>query len=142
MAQPDREPQAGESMDASGLLPMLLGLLQGQGGGAGASDSSAPGEPGSPSGEFDFSPGEFDFASGEFDFSSGEFDFSALGGLMSLFQAMGQEDDSVRLLHALKPLLSQGRQDRVDQAVKLLRLMNLLPILAESGLLSNLFSEK
>lgn len=117
---------------------MLLGLLQGQGGGAGAAPGepdSSPGEPGSPSGEFDFS-------SGEFDFSSGEFDFSALGGLMSLFQAMGQEDDSVRLLHALKPLLSQGRRDRVDQAVKLLRLMNLLPILAESGLLSNLFSEK
>ena len=124
MAQPDREPQAGESMDASGLLPMRRGLLPGQGGGAGAAPGepdSSPGEPGSP---------------------SGEFDFSALGGLMSLFQAMGQEDDSVRLLHALKPLLSQGRRDRVDQAVKLLRLMNLLPILAESGLLSNLFSEK
>ena len=56
-----------------------------------------------------------------------------------MLQSLNQEDDSVRLLRALKPLLSDGRKERVEQAVKMLRLMNLLPILAESGLLSNLF---
>lgn len=108
-------------MDFGAMLPMLMNLLQGSGGGEEAADSSE-------------SPPHQEEGSGE-----GGFDFSAVAGLLGMLQSLNQEDDSVRLLRALKPLLSDGRKERVEQAVKMLRLMNLLPILAESGLLSNLF---
>ncbi len=45
-----------------------------------------------------------------------------------------QEDDSTRLLHALRPLLSEERRQKLDQAVKLLQMLRLLPLLRGSGL--------
>ena len=55
---------------------------------------------------------------------------------MKLMSAMknDQDDDRTRLLLSLKPHLSQERQQRVDQAVKLLKLITLLPLIRESGL--------
>ncbi len=47
----------------------------------------------------------------------------------------GQEDDRTRLLLALKPHLSPPRRERVDKAVRLLKLFQLAPLLGESGLL-------
>ena len=108
-------------MDFGAMLPMLMNLLQGSSGEEEATDSSE-------------SPPKQEEGSGE-----GGFDFSAVAGLLGMLHSLNQEDDSVRLLRALKPLLSSGRRERVEQAVKMLRLMNLLPILAESGLLSNFF---
>ncbi len=46
-----------------------------------------------------------------------------------------QEDDSTRLLHALRPLLSEPRQKKIDEAVRLMQLMRALPMLRQSGLL-------
>ena len=46
-----------------------------------------------------------------------------------------QEDDSTRLLQALRPLLSEERRQKLDQAMKLLQLFRLLPLLRGSGLL-------
>lgn len=56
--------------------------------------------------------------------------------IMKLMSAMknDQDDDRTRLLLSLKPHLSQERQQRVDQAVKLLKLITLLPLIRESGL--------
>ena len=44
------------------------------------------------------------------------------------------EDNRTRLLMALKPHLSEKRQDRVDRAVKLLRIASILPLISKSGL--------
>lgn len=44
-------------------------------------------------------------------------------------------DNRTVLLTALRPLVSERRRKRVDTAVKLLRLIDLLPYLKESGLL-------
>ena len=44
-----------------------------------------------------------------------------------------QEDDRTRLLQALRPLLTPARQTRVDKAIRLLRLAELLPLLKEAG---------
>lgn len=61
---------------------------------------------------------------------------SALGPLMGI---MGQEDDSTRLLAALKPLLSPPRQKKIDEAMKMLRMIKMLPLLRSSGLLDSIF---
>ena len=57
---------------------------------------------------------------------------------MPLFSRLRQEDDSTRLLHALRPLLSPARQKKIDEAVRILQLMRLLPQLKHSGILTSL----
>ena len=54
--------------------------------------------------------------------------------LMPLFSRLRQEDDSTRLLH----LLSPARQKKIDEAVRILQLMRLLPQLKHSGILTSL----
>lgn len=49
-----------------------------------------------------------------------------------------QEDKNVQLLRALKPHMSPSRQNRVDEAIRLLQLFALLPALRDSGLLAGL----
>ena len=49
----------------------------------------------------------------------------------------GEGDDSrVRLLLALKPNLSPERQAKVDSAIKILKLIELAPLLREMGILN------
>ena len=60
--------------------------------------------------------------------------------LAPLMSRVNQEDDSTRLLQALRPLLSGERQKKVDEAMKILQMMRLLPLLKESGLFSGLLS--
>ncbi len=50
--------------------------------------------------------------------------------LLGRFQ---EENDSTRLLFALRPFLSPVRQERLDRAVRMLRLFRLLPALREMG---------
>lgn len=60
-----------------------------------------------------------------------------MGMMMKLMPLMGkfnEENDSTRLLYALRPFLSEKRQSRVDSAVRLLSIMRVLPLLKESGL--------
>lgn len=58
--------------------------------------------------------------------------------LVSRFKNQG-EDNRTRLLLALKPILSEERARRIDGAVKLLKLIQLLPLLKETDLFSSLF---
>lgn len=62
------------------------------------------------------------------------FDISKIMGLMSVFNNQ-QRDRRSDLLMALKPHLSIQRQERVDKAVKLLKIVSMLPVLKEQGLL-------
>ncbi len=59
--------------------------------------------------------------------------------LAPLFSTLKQEDDSTRLLHALRPLLGEKRQKRLDESVRMMQMMRILPLLKSSGILSNLF---
>lgn len=61
-----------------------------------------------------------------------------LSALSALGKLMNSDDDRIRLIEALKPLLSEGRQKRADEAEKMLRLMSALPALKDSGLLNGL----
>lgn len=62
-----------------------------------------------------------------------------VGKLAPLLSQANQEDDSTRLLRALRPLLSAARQQKLDEAIKILQMMRLLPLLKSSGLSSLLF---
>lgn len=65
-------------------------------------------------------------------------DLKRVMSLITRFKNQG-EDNRTRLLLALKPILSEERARRVDGAVKLLKLVQLLPLLKETDLFSSLF---
>ena len=56
--------------------------------------------------------------------------------LSSAFKTQNTEDDNIRFLLARKPLLSEERRARTDTAMKLMKMMKLLPALTESGIFS------
>lgn len=61
-----------------------------------------------------------------------------IGALMSLagrLKDAGGNDDNVNFLIALRPLLSEEKRPKIDRAVKILKIINLLPILKDSGIL-------
>lgn len=49
--------------------------------------------------------------------------------LAPLLQSVTQEDDSTRLLKALRPFLHEERRAKLDEAVKMLSIIRLLPAL-------------
>ncbi len=66
-------------------------------------------------------------------------DMSAITGLMQKMKGFQPDDDNTRFLLALRPLLGEEKQNKIDRAVKILRLLNLLPLISESGLLGGDF---
>lgn len=60
---------------------------------------------------------------------------SALTSLAPLMQGMTADDDLSRLLDALRPFLSSERLERLNQAKRLMRLVQMIPLIKESGLL-------
>ena len=73
------------------------------------------------------------------DFSSlfgGDIDPVQIGKIMSVMSRLknDRDDNRAKLLLALKPHLSAPRREKVDTAIKLLKLIDLLPLLRESGM--------
>ena len=62
-------------------------------------------------------------------------DIGALMGLAVRLKDAGGNDDNVNFLIALRPLLSEEKRPKIDRAVKILKIINLLPILKDSGIL-------
>ena len=58
--------------------------------------------------------------------------------LQGVMLRLNQPDKNVDLLRALKPHFSPERGARVDNAIRLMQLISLLPILRESGILGDL----
>lgn len=48
------------------------------------------------------------------------------------------DDKDVTLLRAIKPFISDERKHKVDEAVKILKLLSLLPLLKDSGFLGGI----
>ena len=55
--------------------------------------------------------------------------------IMPLLSNFRQEDDCTRLLRALRPLLSPERQKKLDESIKILQMIRILPLLKTSGIL-------
>lgn len=72
------------------------------------------------------------------DSSTGGFDFGMLFRLQEIMGTFSQRDKNSELLMALKPHLCEERQEKVDKAVKLLRLLAVFSILKESGILEDI----
>ncbi len=75
--------------------------------------------------------------------SSGEglfsgIDLGTMAKAASLLGAAASPNDDEKLLLALKPLLREENRGKVDTAVRLLKLISLLPLLKESGLFGKL----
>lgn len=62
------------------------------------------------------------------------FDFSKLLMLQELFSKK-EKDKNTELLYALKPLLKNDNQVKIDKVAKIFKLLALWPLLKESGLL-------
>ncbi len=60
-------------------------------------------------------------------------DMSKIMGLMSILNQAKADDNNICFLEALRPLLESERQSKVDKAVKILRILNILPALREMG---------
>ena len=60
-----------------------------------------------------------------------------LAGMVKMVSALNnrKEDDRTRLLLALRPHLSPEKRERIDKAVKFLKIMDILPLIRGSGIL-------
>lgn len=58
-------------------------------------------------------------------------DIAKAMSILSIINQAKADDENICFLSALRPLLAEQTQPRVDKAIKLLRLLNLLPALKE-----------
>ena len=54
--------------------------------------------------------------------------------LKNAFSASNSTDKNIDLLTALKPHLNEKNQSKIDQSIKLMRLLALVPLLKELGI--------
>ncbi len=62
-------------------------------------------------------------------------DLSQLSAIVPILQAFNSNDERLDFINALKPLLSEERQKKADEATKLVKLMSVLPLLRERGIM-------
>lgn len=67
-----------------------------------------------------------------------DFDFSKLLMMGQVMNSVSN-DKNAELLIALKPLLKEERQAKVDKAVKMLKLFAVFNVLKDSGMLNDIF---
>ena len=61
-------------------------------------------------------------------------DAQMISKISGIMQAMNRDDSRCDLLRALKPLLKPERQHRVEEAIRLLKIISMLPMLREQNL--------
>ena len=59
---------------------------------------------------------------------------SRVAKIMSTLNRANENDDRTQFLSSLKPLLSEKRQKKADEAMKMMHLFDVLPLLKESGI--------
>lgn len=60
-------------------------------------------------------------------------DLSGLLKLAPILSQLGQEDQNTTLLKALRPYLHGDREKRLDDSMKMMKLLKLLPLLQQKG---------
>ena len=63
-------------------------------------------------------------------------DMEQLSNIMAIMSKLNgsQDNDRTRLINALKPYLSEKRQAKAENAIKILKIMELWPLIKESGM--------
>lgn len=75
------------------------------------------------------------FSAGDSELFSG-IDLNAFSNIASVMSKIGNSNEPrCRLITSLKPLLSAERQKRADEAIRILKIIELVPVLRDSGLL-------
>lgn len=59
---------------------------------------------------------------------------SSIAKIMPVLNSMKQEDETTRLLTALRPFLSEEKRKRLDEAKKMLQFLKILPLIKKGGL--------
>lgn len=54
--------------------------------------------------------------------------------LMPLLSSINKEDKNTKFLGALRPLLSEKRQKKLDESMKMMQMMKVLPLLKDQGI--------
>lgn len=65
------------------------------------------------------------------DFSSMLGNAQMMAKISSIMGAMNKKDDRTRFIEALKPLLSERRRHKADEAMQMMKLFELLPTLTQ-----------
>lgn len=63
---------------------------------------------------------------------------SMLSDIGKIGSMLSGNDERTAFVEAMKPLLSEDRQQKADEVIKILRIIRLIPVLRESGLLNGL----
>lgn len=95
--------------DLSALSSLLGGAQSGQGSTAPTGDSGIPG-----------------------------IDMGMIMNIQRMVAGMNVNDKNTQLLNALKPHFSEKRRARVDQAISIMRMISLMPMLKETGILKGI----
>ena len=61
-------------------------------------------------------------------------DMAQIMKLQKIFSSFSKEDDNIILLKALKPHLKEKNRKKVDDAIKIMQLISVLPMIKETGL--------
>ena len=59
---------------------------------------------------------------------------SALTKFAPMISGFSEDDDVSRLLHALRPFLSEEKQQKLDRARRLMKLVRIIPLIKDSGI--------
>lgn len=62
-------------------------------------------------------------------------DMSQFSNLLPLLSAFNSHDEREDFICALKPLLSSERQRKADEAIKFIKLLSVIPLLKEKGIM-------
>jgi len=72
---------------------------------------------------------------------SNDFDFSKIIMLQQLLSQANKRDQNTDFLYALKPILKNENQVKIDRVIKILKLLTLWPVIKDSGILGGDFFE-
>ena len=117
-----------QSGNMSDMLQSLLSALNQEEAGASSENREVP-------------PPSSENSSAGFDFGSffENIDLEMIMKLGEMFAMFNHPDKNTELLRALKPHLRDENRDKIETAIKLLKITALLPMLRESGFMDKIF---
>ncbi len=62
-------------------------------------------------------------------------DISVVSKLAPIISEFGKHDEKADFIAALKPMLSEERQKKADEAIRLMKLISVIPMLKNQGLM-------
>lgn len=61
--------------------------------------------------------------------------FPVIAKLAPLLSSFGKEDESTRLLNSLRPFLGDERKGKLDEALRMMQVLKVIPLLKEQNIL-------